>query len=60
MLYYGLNAGQGEFDAATSSASSTSRDVEIVVNDTNVTSKAQLLLALENLKNVVLKSDFPL
>ena len=59
-IWYGLNAGAGEFDAATSNAASTTRDVEIVVNDTNVTSKQQLLNALLNLMNVVVKSNYPL
>ncbi len=56
--YYGVNAGDSEFAAAVSS-STTSKDVEIVVNATNVTSKEQLLIAIENLENFVLKNGFP-
>ena len=56
--YYGLNAGDSEFSAAVS-ASTTSKDVEIVVNQTNVTSKEQLLLAIENLMNFIIKNGYP-
>lgn len=60
MLYYGLNAGLGEFDAATSPTASTSRDVEIVINETNCPTKQQALSAITNLYNVILKSNYPL
>ena len=56
--YYGVNAGDSEFASAVS-ASTTSKDVEIVVNQTNVTSKEQLLLALENLMNFIIKNGYP-
>lgn len=56
--YYGVNAGDSEYAAAVSS-STTSKDVEIVVNATNVTSKEQLLLAVENLMNFILRNGYP-
>lgn len=56
--YYGVNAGDSEYSAVVSS-STTSKDIEIVVNQTNVTSKAQLIVALENLLNFVVKNGYP-
>lgn len=56
--YYGVNAGDSEFQAVVSS-STTSKDVEIVVNQTNVVSKEKLLLAVENLHNFILKNGYP-
>lgn len=58
--YYGLNEGDNEYQAASSTTSSTSKDVEIVVNDTNVTDRLALLTAIDNLKNFILRSNFPL
>lgn len=56
--YYGVNAGDSAHAAAVSS-STTSKDVEIVVNQTNVTSKQQLILALENLLIFVVENGYP-
>lgn len=56
--YYGINAGDGEFSAVVSS-STTSKDIEIVVNQTNTTSKQQLLNAIDLLENLITKSGFP-
>lgn len=56
--YYGVNAGDSEFQAVVSS-STTSKDVEIVVNQTNVATKEKLLLAVENLHNFILKNGYP-
>jgi hypothetical protein len=58
--YYGLNKGDNEYQAASSASSTTSKDIEIVVNDTNVTSRQELLTAITNLYNFVLRSNFPL
>lgn len=58
--YYGLNKGDNEYQAASSTTTSTSKDVEIVVNDTNVTDRLALITALDNLKNFILRSNFPL
>ena len=58
--YYGINKGDGEYSAAASSSSSTSKDIEIVVNNTNVTDRATLITALEQLENFILRQKFPL
>ena len=58
--YYGINKGDGEYAAASSTSSTTSKDVEIVVNDTNVTTRQELLNAVTNLINFFLRSNFPL
>lgn len=58
--YYGINKGDNEYQAASSTTSTTSKDIEIVVNDTNVTDRQALLSALENLENFILRSNFPL
>ena len=58
--YYGINKGDGEYSAASSTSSTTSKDVEIVVNNTNVTDRATLITALERLENFILRQNFPL
>lgn len=58
--YYGINKGDGEYSSATSSSSTTSKDVEVVVNNTNVTTRQELISSLEKLINVVLRSNWPL
>jgi hypothetical protein len=58
--YYGINDGDGEFAAVSSSASTTGKDVEIVVNNTNVQSRQELLNAVTNLINFILRSNWPL
>jgi hypothetical protein len=56
--YYGINQGDNEY-AAASGTSSTSKDVEVVIADiTKVTSKEDLLLALEKLENFILRSNY--
>ena len=56
--YYGINKGDGEYSAAVST-STTSKDVEIVVNQTNVTDRQALKVALENLINFILRQNYP-
>lgn len=58
--YYGINKGDGEYSAASSSSSSTSKDVEIVVNNTNVTTRQELLVAIEKLMNTIIRGNWPL
>lgn len=58
--YYGINKGDNEYAAASSTSASTSKDVEIVVNNTNVTDRQALLTALTNLYNFILRSQYPL
>lgn len=58
--YYGLNKGDNEYQAASSTSASTSKDVEIVVNNTNVTDRQALLVAIGNLYNFILRNQYPL
>jgi hypothetical protein len=58
--YYGVNVSDNEYQAASSTSSSTSKDVEIVVNNTNVTSREAALLCIEKLWNFILRSNWPL
>lgn len=58
-LYYGINEGDNEYEAAVSSSASTSKEVEIVVNDTVVADRQSLVTALENLKNFILRQNYP-
>lgn len=58
--YYGINKGDNEYQAASSTSSTTSKDVEIVVNNTNVTSRQELLTALTSLYNFILRNQYPL
>lgn len=61
MTYYiGINKGENEYQAASSTSSTTSKDVEIVVNDTNVSDRQALLTALVNLQNFILRGNWPL
>lgn len=57
--FYGVNVGDNEYQAA-SGASTTSKDVEVNVNTTNVTSREAVLNALEKLRNFILRSSWPL
>jgi hypothetical protein len=56
--YFGINQGDGEY-AAASGTSTTSKDVEVVIADiTKVTSKEDLILALQKLENFILRSNY--
>jgi hypothetical protein len=58
--YYGINQGDNEYAAASSTSSSTSKDVEIVVNTSNVPSREDVFLAIEKLGNFIQRSNWPL
>jgi hypothetical protein len=58
-IYYGLNEGDNEYEAAVSTSATTSKEVEIVVNDSVVTDRATLLITLENLRNFILRQNYP-
>lgn len=58
--FYGVNVADNEYQAASSTSASTSKDVEITVNTTNVTSREAILLCIEKLWNFILRSDYPL
>ena len=56
--YFGINIGSGEYDAA-SGTSTTSKEVEVVIADiSKVTSKEDLILALQKLENFILRSNY--
>lgn len=56
--YYGINKGANEYTAVVGT-STNSTDVEIVVNSTNVTDRQSLKVALENLLNFIIRSNWP-
>lgn len=58
--YFGVNGSDNEYAAASSTSSTTGKDVEVVVNNTNVTSRQQLLISLEKLINFIVRSNWPL
>lgn len=58
--YYGINEGDNEYQVATSTSSTTSKDVEIVVNNTTVTDRQSLLTAITNLYNAIVRNQYPL
>lgn len=55
--WYGINTGQNEYTPpAVSGASTTGRDIEIVINtNANVPTVQDLLNAIENLENFILR-----
>lgn len=58
--YYGLNKGDNEYQAVSSTSATTGKDVEIVVNNTNVTDRQTLISNLEKLLNFVVRGNYPL
>lgn len=54
--YFGINYGEG-LQSVTQSSSSTSKDIEVVINTTaNVPNKNDLLVAIENLEAAIVQS----
>lgn len=52
--YFGINVGQNEYTPPGAQATTTSRDVEIVINtNANVPSIQDLITALRNLENFI-------
>lgn len=52
--FFGINNGAGSMGNITESASTTSKDVEVVINTTaNVPSKEELLLAVQKLSDYI-------
>lgn len=56
--YYGINVGQNEYQSALNTATN-STDIEVFVNGTTVTSKEDVLLAIEKLENFIVRNGFP-
>ena len=56
--YFGINNGAGAMASVTESATTTSKDIEVVINTTaNVPSKEELLLALEKFEDYVITAN---
>lgn len=56
--FFGLNTGQNEYTPPAQGATTTSRDVEIVINtNANVPSKQDLLNSLRHLENFIMRQD---
>lgn len=54
--YFGINNGDNEY-AATNQSTTTSKDIEVVINtNANVPSTQELLIALEKLMNAILRA----
>jgi hypothetical protein len=54
--YFGINVGDNEYEAA-GQATDPTKEVEIVIPDTTkVATVEQLLIAIENLRNVILRN----
>lgn len=58
--YFGINTGQNEYTPPAQGASTTSRDVEIVINtNANVPSVQDLINSLRQLENFILRQSKP-
>jgi len=55
--FYGINKGQNEYQAVVGT-STNSVDVELKVNGANVAAKQDIMSALKQLKNYVLRLPF--
>ena len=56
--YYSINKGKNR-DTALIATATNNTDVEIVVNSTNVTDKQALKVAVENLLDHIVQSNYP-
>lgn len=56
--FYGVDKGKTAFDVTVAS-STQSKDVEVQVNATNVTDKASVVVALENIISQIVRSGYP-
>lgn len=58
--YYGINRGDTQLhNGVATGSSTTSKDVEVSVNLANVPSKREFLEKMEDLKNEILKTNWP-
>lgn len=56
--FFGINNGAGAMASVTESATTTSKDIEVVINTTaNVPSKEELLLALEKFEDYIVTAS---
>lgn len=56
-VYYGINNGQNEYQAVVQ-GSAPATDVQIVVNDVTIPTRQELLMALDKLRNQILRSPY--
>ena len=56
--YYGINRGQTEFSVVEGSSTGT-KDVELVVDLSKSLTKAEVLEKIEEIKNHILKGNWP-
>lgn len=56
--FYGVNVGQGTYDVSVASSTQT-KDIEINVNLSNVTKREDLLKAVEQLEDAIVRANFP-
>jgi len=57
-VYYGVNRGGHDEDVAIAT-STTSKNVELVVNEGVVLSRVELLEALQAIENAIIKQNYP-
>lgn len=62
-VYFGVNVGAAGGGAVTTGSSTTSKDVELVVDDTKIaragaTAKNDLLAAIDSLRQFVVEFDY--
>jgi len=58
--FYGINTGQNEYTPPAQGATTTSRDVEIVINtNANVPSVQDLVNSLRQLENFIMRQGKP-
>lgn len=56
--YYGLDRGENEFDVTVGSSSTATTDVEVRVDIASSITKAEVLQALDNIRNAILKGNW--
>jgi hypothetical protein len=58
--FYGINTGQNEYTPPAQGATTTSRDVEVVINtNANVPTLQDLINSLRQLENFILRNGKP-
>lgn len=55
--YYGVNLGQGTYDVQVGS-STASTDIEVRVNEANVANRADLVKALEQIQDAIMRNPW--
>jgi len=58
-LWIGINRDQEDWQAATSTSATTGREIELVVNVTNVTKRDDVIIALDAIRDEILTGVWP-